>query len=353
MSWIKENYHIAALGGGILVLAGLGYTSYAAAQETKENLVSSSAGNGKVTTVEGGEALGLLDKSLNEEVAFEAQPNASGRPLNLFTSVDLFTQDGQDSLIDPLTMKEEIHPGIPNKWWVDNGLDPSWSDSPMRDADGDGFTNGEEFADKTDPSDAKSHGDLIKKLKVAEIKTTQWLLEFNTVVGDGFQFNLKYLEPGQKVEQNRMGASDAIKPGELFFNSDPGKERFKLLRIEPREMKTSTGVTDVDFAIIEDQLANKKGKIYELQFGMRQADLLKTTQYDHTVVFYLDAIGESGNKFEVIENGTFSLPAGGEEKNFTLVEVKLDPADKKTPIAVVVEWEVDGKKTPYEIPVNP
>jgi hypothetical protein len=32
MSWIKENYHIAALGGGALVLAGLGYLGYSGNQ---------------------------------------------------------------------------------------------------------------------------------------------------------------------------------------------------------------------------------------------------------------------------------------------------------------------------------
>jgi len=352
MSWIKKNYHIAAFGGGILVLAGLGYTSYVAAQETKEGFIIGSSNKGDVTTVVGGPALASLTKSLGEVT--ELKPtvnNPTGRPLNLFTSVDLFTKDGNnEELKDLLTMDGEVHQGIPNKFWVDNMLDPSWSDSPQRDEDQDGFFNGEEYADKTDPNDAKSHGALIAKLKVSEVKSTMWLLEFNSVVGKGFQFNFKYREPGGALEANRMGAADAIAPGELFFKEGVGKERFKLLRTEDREMVTSTGTKPVPFAIVEDQLENKKGDIYELQFGMKQAQLNETIKFDHTVVFYLDAIGESGNKFELVEKGTFSLPNGGEETIYQLKEVKLG-ADN-SPSSVIVTWDLNGTATEREIPVN-
>ena len=179
------------------------------------------------------------------------------------------------------------------------------------------------------------------------MKTTMWLLEFNSVLGKGFQFNFKYREPGGKPEANRMGAADAIAAGELFFKEGVGKGRFKLLRTENREMDTSTGRKPVPFAIVQDQLENKKGQEYELQFGMKQAQLNETIKYDHTVVFYLDAIGESGNKFEIVENGTFSLPHGGEEKIYKLDEVIL--GEDKKPSSVIVTWGADGKR---EIPVN-
>lgn len=351
MSWIKENYHIAALGGGLLVLAGLGYTSYAAKQEVKEGFATSAAGRGKVTTVEGGETLSALVKSLTEVNGLAAQVTPTNRPVNLFTSVDLFTQNGDvDSLKDLLTMKGSVHPPIPNKWWVDHMIDPSWSDSPQRDQDGDGFTNLEEFEAKTDPNDPKEYGDLLTKLRVAEVKTTVWRLEFNSVIGKGFQFNLLFKEPGGPVQNNRMGATDAISAGDLFFKDGVGKERFKLLKVEPRKMKTPTGEKDVNFAFIEDQLENKKGDVYELQFGMRQKELLQATRYDHTVVFYLDAIGEDGNKFEVVENGTFAVPSSGAEKSYKLLEVKLNAENE--PESVIVEGPIDGGTGKLEIPVK-
>jgi len=347
MSWIKENYHIAALGGGVLVLAGLGYTAYAAKQEVNEGFATPVDGRGKTTTVANGDILSTLDDSLKTENPVVISTTPTNRPVQLFSSVDLFIEDGKpNELKDLLTMKDNVHPPIPNKWWVDNMLDPTWSDSPQRDKDGDGFSNLEEFNDETDPNDEKSFGDLITKLRVAEVKSTIWRLEFNSVLGNGFQLNLLFKEPGGPVQNNRMGANDAINPGDLFFKEGVGKDRFKLLKVEPRKMKTSTGEKDVPFAFVEDQLENKKGDVYELQFGMKQGELLKSTRYDHTVVFYLDAIGESGNKFEVVENGTFALPSSGSEKSYKLTEVKLG-ADNQ-PESVVVE----GPNGPVEIPVE-
>jgi hypothetical protein len=111
-------------------------------------------------------------------------------------------------------------------------------------------------------------------------------------------------------------------------------------------MQTATGQRDVPFAIVEDQLENKKGDVYELQFGMKQAQLLKSTRYDHTVSFYLDAIGESGNKFDVVENGTFALPSSGADKSYKLTKVNLDSENKPESV------EVQGPAGPITIPVE-
>jgi len=347
MSWFKENYHVAALGGGVLVLAGLGYTSLSAKQAVVEEFATPISGQGKTTTVEGVEELQALDKSLEGSSSIALSKTATNRPVQLFTSVDLFVEDGKpNDLKDLLTMNEDVHPPIPNQWWVDNMLDPTWFDSPQRDKDGDGFTNLEEFEAKTDPNDDESYGDVITKLKVAEVKSTVWRLEFNSVLGKGFQFNLLFKEPGGPVQNNRMAANDAIEAGDFFFKEGVGKERFKLLKVEPRPMQTATGQRDVPFAIVEDQLENKKGDVYELQFGMKQAQLLKSTRYDHTVSFYLDAIGESGNKFDVVENGTFALPSSGADKNYKLTKVNLDSENKPESV------EVQGPAGPITIPVE-
>lgn len=351
MSWIKENYHVAALGAGALVLVGLGYTSYAAAQETKEGFNDTGGSKKSTTSVNGSETLAELSKSLTETTELRPQQTPAERPLNLFTSVDLYTKDGEtDKLLDLLQMKGDVHSSIPNQWWIDNMIDPSWSDSPQRDQDGDGFTNLEEYGEKTDPNDAKSYGDLITKLKVDDVQSAVWLLEFNSVLGAGFQFNFKYRAEGGDLQSNRMGANDAIAAGDNFFKADAGKDRFRLVKTEKRPIKTSVGERDVDFAIIEDLLPNKQGQIYELQFGLKQAELNKTARYDHTVTFYLDAIGEAGTKFEIEENGTFSLPSGGEEEIYKLIEVKLDKENNNEPTGVVVKRSTDGKEV--TIPVK-
>jgi len=47
MSWIKENYHVAALGGGTLVLAGLGYLGYSGNQAVNETFSNLETNRGK------------------------------------------------------------------------------------------------------------------------------------------------------------------------------------------------------------------------------------------------------------------------------------------------------------------
>lgn len=343
MSWIKENYHIAAVAGGALVLLGLGFTSYSNAQTTKDGFTNSGGQKKENTGVDGSEIVAELETDLDEVNKLDAQKTPTGRPLNLFTSVDLYTEDGKhDELLDLLVIDKKVHPPIPNQWWVDHMIDPSWSDSPQRDQDGDGFTNEEEFTAKTDPNDPKSIGDLFDKLKVADVQSAMWLLEFNSVLGRGFQFNFKYRAEGGDLQTNRMGASDAIDTGDNFFKDGVGKDRFKLLSTEKKPVETSAGTRDVPFAMIEDLLPSKNGLTYELQFGLKQAELNETVKFDHTVTFYLDAIGEAGTKFEVVENGTFSLPSGGEEAIYQLTAVNLDKANNNEPVSVVVKRSSDG-----------
>ncbi|MDA7897265.1 hypothetical protein N9B01_03020, partial [Akkermansiaceae bacterium] len=62
MSWIKENYHVAALGGGTLVLAGLGYLGYSGNQAVNETFSKLETKQGETTTAEGGEIAASVTK---------------------------------------------------------------------------------------------------------------------------------------------------------------------------------------------------------------------------------------------------------------------------------------------------
>lgn len=354
MSWIKENYHIAALGGGALVLAGLGYLGYSANQAENEAFDANNPPKKTDVSSGGGENAKGLTASLTKVNPVEQQKMKSGRPVDLFTSVNLYTRDGRvDDLLDLLTMSEPVHPPIPNQWWVDHRIDPSYSDSPQRDQDGDGYTNLEEFEAKTDPNDPKSIGDLIEKLEVVSVESDMWLLLFKSVLGEGYQFDLLYKPFGGRAQTNRIPASDAIAKGDTFFKEDPGKDRFKLVDIEAREEDGPTGRRPRNWAIVEDLSEKKKGQKYELKFNLPAKERPLETQYDHTVIFRLNAIGEEGNQFKVTESGTFSLPAGGEEQTYKLVEVKLEPAGPAVRKAesVVVQYEQDGETKTREISV--
>lgn len=55
--------------------------------------------------------------------------------------------------------------GLPDEWERKYGLDPKANDAG-EDKDGDGFTNAEEFAAKTNPSDKESHPDYFDSFKL-------------------------------------------------------------------------------------------------------------------------------------------------------------------------------------------
>lgn len=349
MSWIKENYHIAALGGGALVLAGLGYLGFSGNQAVNDEFNANNPREKEDTKVPGSDILTALTNSITKAEPVERRVTPKKRPVDLFTSVDLYTEgDDLSKPLDLLTMDKPVHPPIDNQWWVDHRIDPSFSDSPQKDQDGDGFTNLEEFSAKTDPNDVKSHGALISKLEVVAVESDMWLLLFKSVLGKGYQFDLQYRAFGGRVQTNRIPASEAVNKGDKFFKADPGKERFALKDIEAREEDGPTGRRPRNWAIVEDLRPNKKGTTYELPFNLNAGKRREATKYDHTVIFSLNAIGEESNQFKVGENGKFSLPHGGEELKYTLIEVKLG-ADFK-PVAVVVQIGDDASKT-REIPV--
>ena len=349
MSWMKENYHIAALGGGALVLAGLGYMGYSGNQAVNETFNAPNPNPGKITSVPGGALADSVTAMLTELDPVVHQKTTSGRPVDLFTSVDLYTKDGNKMKLLDLLKIDPVHPPIENQWWVDHRIDPSFSDSPMKDEDGDGFNNKEEFVAKTDPNDPEDFGALITKLEVVKVESDMWRLLFKTVLGKGYQFDYAFIPFGQKKATNRIPASQAIAIGDTFFSEDPGKGRFKLVEVFQVEEDGPTGKRMRDWAKIQDLNPSKNGNEFNLPFNADAKQLKDITFYDHRVTLRLNAIGEEGNQFTLEESGTFALPASGTDKNYKVIEVKLDA--ERQPEFVVVEYKVGEETKTIEIPV--
>lgn len=352
MSWMKKNYHVVTLGGGVLVLAGLGYLGYSSNQSVQETLTKPTARPAETVTSEGEDLAKKVTRMVTQPDPVTQEKTSEERPVNLFTSVSLYIRPGQpNELIDPLN-EEPIHPPIPNQWWVDNRLDLTYSDSPYRDPDGDGFTNLEEFKAGTDPNDPSSVGDLVTKLAVAEVESDQWLLKFIAgAVDRGGAFSLSYRKHGSpRPQSNKISPASLVDPGTLFFPGEPGKERFKLVEIyDHPEEKTSTG-QPLTYAKVEDQHPTKPGKTYDLPENPRSPGMLAPGRSaDHTVVFQLKAVGEEDNLFKVAENGTFSLPAGGSDEKYKLIDVEVD--ENYQAVSVTVEFTRDGQKETISIPV--
>lgn len=353
MSWMSQNYHIASLAGGVLVLGGLGYMAQSSAKEVEEGFAQIGGRKQETTTVLGVEEVAEVTKSLSGPNPLTPKSTPAEREVDLFTSVDLFMKNGDASKVIDLLQEPDVHPPIPNKWWVANRVDPSWSDAPMQDKDGDGFFNGEEHAAKTDPSDPNSHGDLISKLEVVSVSTDVWLLDFSGVIGEGNQFKFLFIPAeGPRVE-NRIPASKQLSIGDFFYPEEPGQRRFKLLKVEEKEVDGRFGKVKRKFATVEDQRPNKKGDQFVQPYQLKKDEKAGYYRFDHTVTFRLNAIGKVGDTFEIEDNGTFEIPQGDSKIQCKLVGVKIDPeaykAGNVVPMSVSVEY---GAENPIEIQVN-
>ena len=350
MSWMSDNYEKVALGGGAvlaLALAFLGWSTASSVDEEFQNPVTGRGNND--TDVPGAEQIpGAISAIQSGHKWTPAE--IDGRQLDLFTGIPLFAKRGEKDPVD-LWTAAPIHPPIPNTWFLKYRVDIGYADSAERDPDGDGFSNLEEFQAKTDPSDPKSHPALIAKLSYKDQEKTTWLLKWTSEL-EGDKITMKCRDSRCKGMEFGMAMESAAPVGGVFEFKEyrgtkcPLSGRFKLLKIEERTDKNpQTGVEKtMKYAIIEDQMPNKKGMTYEVPRRMATSQIPKYIHYDRTAVFDLKAAGFQGKPFKVKERTAFALPPGSKNKRFFLKEV----TDEK--VTVEIRDAAGNVKQTVEIP---
>jgi len=176
MSWFSDNYEKAALGGAVVVALVFGVVIINNKNAVEESFTRDSIKHNKDVSVQGLAKIEAVKASLGVDHEI-VHPDVDGRKVHLMTGVPLYAKRGDPRHPVDLLKSAPVHPPIPNTWWLENHVDPGYSDSPQRDPDEDGFTNIEEHTAKTDPNDLKSYPEPVTKLKVASVKTTQYMLK--------------------------------------------------------------------------------------------------------------------------------------------------------------------------------
>ena len=225
MSWFEKNYEKAVLAGAVVAALGLTYFGWSKYQAVEEDFNPGLKGGGAgKTEVPGADSIPKAKQGLDVSRQWD-QALDGDRPVDLFTGIPLFVK--RDNPQDPLDLEKGdlVHPPIPNQWWLENRIDPGFADSPQRDPDEDGFTNLEEFKGKTDPNNAKSYPELIRKLKYVKDESLTWVVRPGYGSNDNFPFNYE----DSQGRRNRVSAAEMIEPGGLFFPQEPQKNGFKLL----------------------------------------------------------------------------------------------------------------------------
>lgn len=334
MSWMNNNYEKVLLGGGAVVAIALAFLGWRAAGSVEEDLQKPATGLGNSNTaVPGAETLAGAASSLAAK--HEWQPFVEDeRPLDLFVGPPIFAKRDVKEPVD-LWKDPPVHPPIENKWWLEHRVDPSFADSPQRDPDEDGYSNLEEFLGKTDPSDARSHPELIKKLTYVKDDSYQHLVLFSGDFGPN-QYQFKFFD---KANLEGIRTRNPVAAGGNIFDEGPAAKRFRLVEVQERDVRNErlNIVQKQKFAVIEDGKENKKGDRFEMPRELPKAEYPKHYRYDRKAVFDLRAAGFAGKEFEVEERTTFALPPGAAEKKFMLKEV--------TPESVTVQWQDEKGET--------
>ena len=237
--------------------------------------------------------------------------------------------------------------GMPDEWERRYGLNPSDASDANADADGDGFTNLEEFLAKTDPQNKNDHPPYIDSLSIElPLKETKMSFVFRRATKIPSGWRCEFFDPVRRDSYNRRGLTMSATIGQEIVSGD-GKYKtgFKVKqytpKVEKRAIKGGEGVkgaeamkrdVDVSEVVVERvkdgkcvTLAISQGKTFRLA----PVDVQATLKYERGEVQRFEVVPGSeinlnGEKFKVLDiqsvgkGATVTLENGLTGKKHTL-----------------------------------
>lgn len=310
----KQNYDKILLASGIVL--GLGVAAcgtltflglndkYSFTTQVSEKTIEPPAGITKAAAV-------------NQELSasHELKPIAQETQQYVgFVAPNLWIKAGGTDPFD-VVAGSPIHGNIPNKWFLDNGLENDfvYSDVLTRDPDNDGFTVQEEYDARTLPNDPASHPSLVNKLFVNEIKQFGFYLSFTQA--DGNDFTFKGLNRARQELWRNI-----VQPNGRFGvrKNSKDKPRFELVSVTNKEFKNpNLDMVETDAeAVVKDLTPTKNGQTYTVRRGTKYVIPI----IDKKVNLTIAAGPERDTDFEVEEGAEFQIP-GDAKHTYTLKTV--------------------------------
>ena len=146
--------------------------------------------------------------------------------------------------------------GLPDSWEKANGLNPADPDDAEADADGDDFTNLEEYQAKTDPNDAKDHPDYLDSLAIVlPLKKTYMPFIFLSATPVPKGWRCEFFDASRNDSYGRKGVSMSA-----LIDEEIGGSGFVLKsyekKSEKRAIKGSVNQKEVD---VSEAVVERKG----------------------------------------------------------------------------------------------
>ena len=339
---MKKSYEKVILGVAVFVAVAMIALGMKKLGGVEEDFPDAREKMGKAPSIGTESLVNYAARTISEPVALQTVQTSEGREISSFVSEKLFVKKGEEGAIDiEAPGSPSIHSGIPNDWWFKHGMESEigFGDAPQRDFDKDGFSNLEEFKEKTDPSDKNRFPSLFDKLRLADIGKDDWYLRFSSFGAGALSFKIEGIIDGKKAE-NKMRGGKAITPGMAFFAEGAYKERFKFVELGKIEGR---GGIQKDLAKIEDLKEGKGNQIYEVPSGAN-----RIIRSDYTARLFLDTPDQRDSKFEVEEGMSFSLPYDSEAKEKPYTFKGIGPNGD----TALLLWDNDGKTTEVELSVK-
>jgi hypothetical protein len=228
MNWVKEKYDILILAFATLLLVS--NAAWIAMSRMEPEAIQAGLIAPKDNAIPPvnldaiRQASALADSPSKWKAPTDLTAGSAERG-SLLVSRRYLLKDGK--LIDPLAEgSDQLHPPLTNDWLLANGLDYTDMNIKEKDADGDGFSNLEEFEKKTNPNDPKDAPASFNKLKFISFKPQPFhLLFMGDASGDGndFQINFKNLKAAASTQHIKLGEQVKGAPYKIIkYEAKPG-----------------------------------------------------------------------------------------------------------------------------------
>ncbi len=311
MDWVRTNYERAAVLAAalfLLICALLIFLGTGSFEEKFSGLHNTPAPNNEIPNGRAPELAEAMHKLLTPP-----QWTFSGRSGLFVPEKHFIGEDGQ-----PATLQHTLlHPPVPNEWLEEYGLPITEGDVLTQDADGDGFSNFDEWLGHSHPTEKDSHPPYTFMLRLKSFAQEQFPLVFSSSIGDTYAIN----------NINPKIPTQFLKVGDLVAGT-----KFKITgyteKYEADQYGTRMDVSELTLEQVESH--DKVTLVKE-----------KTTTSPESIANFLYTWGGTEQSFAVKKDGEFALKPL-EQIKYKLLDVLRDKA-------IIINTQIPNVK--IEIPI--